>query len=143
MKLLRTFLLVLLVLFTGSFAKAQTEEKSFRANLHNEEFGVFFNIDLEKSELMVPGHEIYGPLAGYIGLPTNPFYWLVVDAEVKGKTATLQIVNDYGSEDLMATLEQTTDSTFTLTQGKGSLIKLPNKGKWMKLPKKMDFKVKR
>ena len=133
---------MLLVLFTGSFAKAQTEEKSFRANLHNEEFGVFFNIDLEKSELMVPGHEIYGPLAGYIGLTTNPFYWLVVDAEVKGKTATLQIVNDYGSEDLDAVLTRENDSIYILQQGKGSAIKMPEGGKWQKLPKTLILKRK-
>lgn len=107
--------------------------------LYNKVYDIFLEVDLGKQTLNVPGHEIYGPLAGYLGKPSNSFYWLVVSSEVKEQVATLQLINDYGSEDLTATLTQTSDSTFQLTQQKGSTLRLPNKGKWQKLPKNLDF----
>jgi len=134
--------LILTAVFSLCFQgvlKAQNEGGMFRGNLYNQEYDVFLRIDLKNKALTVPGHELYGPLAGYIGLPTNSFYWLVIDADIRENTAELQIVNDYGSEDLVATLKQQNDTTYTLTQGKGSLIKLPRNGKWMKLPKTLQF----
>jgi hypothetical protein len=118
----------------------QSDSTNFRANLYNKEYDISMILDLHERELNVPGHELYGPLAGYLGISTSTFYWLVVDAEIKGKEATLQMVNDYGSEDLTATLTQLTDSTYRLTQGKGSIIRVPHNKKWMKLPKILNFK---
>ena len=54
--------------------------------------------------------------------------------------ATLSLINDYGSEDLTATLTMKNDSTFTLRQDDGSTLKVPDKGKWMKLPKELELK---
>ena len=56
------------------------------------------------------------------------------------KEATLSVVNDYGSEDLTATLVCKDDSTFVLRQGSGSSIKIPRDRKWFKLPKNIEFK---
>jgi hypothetical protein len=50
------------------------------------------------------------------------------------------MINDYGSEDLTATLTVQGDSVFVLKQESGSTLKVPHKGKWQKLPKTMEFK---
>ena len=53
--------------------------------------------------------------------------------------ATLQLINDFGSEDLEATLIRQNDSVYVLKQGAGNTIKVPNNGKWQKLPKSIEF----
>lgn len=115
------------------------EDAVFKGSFYNKAFDVFLVIDLYEASITPPEHEIYGPLQGYLAKPTSSFYWLITDAEIDGDKAALQMINDFGSEDLTATLTQLNDSTFRLTQGKGSSIKVPNKGKWMKLPKTLDF----
>ena len=56
------------------------------------------------------------------------------------KKATLQLINDFGSEDLTATLTRKNDSIYVLRQGDGNPIKVPSKGKWQKLPKTIELK---
>ena len=54
----------------------------------------------------------------------------------------MQLINDYGSEDLKASLTRKNDSIYVLKQLEGNTIKVPNKGKWQKLPKTLEFKRK-
>ncbi len=49
------------------------------------------------------------------------------------------LINDTGSEDLTATLTVKNDTTYVLRQMKGSTLKVPNKGKWQKLPTEVTF----
>ena len=63
----------------------------------------------------------------------------MVEAEIQGNKALLTIVNDYGSEDLTATLIHNTDGTFTLRQDSGSAIKIVKDRKWVKIPKVITF----
>ena len=55
------------------------------------------------------------------------------------KHAELQLINDFGSEDLTASLTCVNDSTYELRQEKGSALKVPWKGKWRKLPKTLEM----
>ena len=116
-----------------------SEDSAFVGRFYNKEYDVFMVINFHDANVTPPGHEIYGPLPGYLGKPSSSFYWMIIEAEVEDKKANLQIINDFGSEDLTAKLVQLNDSTFRLTQGKGSTIKIPDNGKWMKLPKSLDF----
>ena len=50
------------------------------------------------------------------------------------------MINDYGSEDLTATLTVENDSLYVLKQVEGSTLKVPKDGKWQKLPSKLVFK---
>jgi hypothetical protein len=50
------------------------------------------------------------------------------------------MINDYGSEDLTATLTAENDSLYVLKQIDGSTLKVPNNGKWQKLPKRFELK---
>ena len=121
-------------------ALAQGKEGPFHAYLYNNEYEVFLNINLYDKDVEVPGQELYGQLPGYLGKKHNSFCWVITDAEVKGKTATLSLINDYGSEDLTATLTLHNDSTYVLKQENGSTLKVPKNSKWQKLPKTLEFK---
>jgi hypothetical protein len=122
---------------------AQNEEKVFRAYLFNKEYDVYLRIDFYNESISVPGNELYGKLHGYLGKNNNSFCWPITAAKLKDEhTAELSLINDYGSEDLTATLTQQNDSTYILKQDKGSTLKVPKNGKWQKLPKTLPFKRK-
>lgn len=135
-KIFATFLLMLLLLP----AVAQESKKPFRAYLFNKEYDVFLRIDLYNESITIPGQELYGQLPGYLGKMHNSFCWVITAANINGNTAELQMINDFGSEDLNATLTVENDSLYRLKQVEGSTLKVPKNGKWQKLPKNLVFK---
>ena len=120
---------------------AQQSQEDFRGRLVNDEFDVFLHIDFHKQNITIPGQEIYGVLPGYLGKKHNSFCWpITMVKQQKDGEILLTIVNDYGSEDLTATLSLQHDSTYVLKQVSGSTIKVPKNGKWQKLPKTLIFR---
>ena len=135
-KIIATFILTLML----SPVFAQESKKPFRAYLINKEYSVFLRIDFYQESISVPGQDLYGKLPGYLSKQHNSFCWLITSAEVEGNKATLQMINDYGSEDLTATLTAESDSVYVLKQIEGSTLKIPNNGKWQKLPKTLELR---
>ena len=121
---------------------AQSDSTTFRTYLYNKEYKVYLRINFYAQDIILPGQEMLGPLPGYLGKEHNSFCWPIISAEVKGKKAHLGMVNDFGSEDLEATLTRKNDSIYILKQGKGSTIKVPADNKWQKLPAVLEFKRK-
>ena len=134
-KLFATIICLLAVLTTT----AQETGGPFRAYLINKEQSVFLRIDFYQESISVPGQDLYGKLPGYLSKQHNSFCWLITSAEVDGNKATLQMINDYGSEDLQATLTKNNDGTYTLKQIEGSTIKIARNRKWVKMPKTLIF----
>jgi len=135
---------LILVFFAFHFsllASAQNDCDPFRAYLINNEYNLFLRIDLCEESITVPGQELLGKLPGFLGKKRNSFCWIITSAEVKDKTARLQMINDYGSEDFTATLTQKNDSVYIFQHIEGSSFKMPNNGKWQKIPKKLEFKL--
>ena len=130
----------IICLFAMMPMMAQETDGPFRAYLINKEYSVYLRIDFYHENVSVPGQDLYGKLPGYLSKQHNSFCWLITSAEVNDKTATLQMINDYGSEDLTATLTAENDSVYVLKQTGGSTLKVPNNGKWQKLPKTIEFK---
>lgn len=126
-------------------ATAQANDSTaFRANLMNNEYEVFMRINFYDNDVIVPGQELYGELPGYLQKERNSFTWVILDAEITSpREATLQMINDYGSDDLTAELEQKDDSTYVLRQLSGATLKVPRNGKWQKLPRILEFKRKK
>lgn len=120
-------------------AEAQTNH--FAGRLTNAEYQVYMRIDFHGEGINVPRHDIFGPLPGYLAKEGNAFYWLVTSATLSpdGSSAEISLINDYGSEDLTATLSCENDTLFILRQGDGSPLKVPNNGKWQKLPSKLEL----
>jgi hypothetical protein len=122
--------------------KAQSKNEPFRAYLSNNEYDVFLRINFYEQDVNVPGQDLFGQVPGYLGKKNNSFAWLITSAKINGNKAKLQLINDYGSEDLTATLTRKNDSIYVLKQESGSTLKVPNKSKWLKLPKTLEFKRK-
>jgi hypothetical protein len=134
-----TFITCLLALT----AFAQKEERTFKGYLVNDEYEVFLRINFYDKNVKIAGQDLYGELPGYLGKRHNSFCWVMVDAEVESeKKATMTMINDFGSEDLVASLTRKNDSIYIFKQEKGSTVKIPKNGKWQKLPKTLEFKRK-
>lgn len=125
-----------------SLTMSVAAQRPFHAYLINNEYDVYLRINFYDQDITVPGQELYGQLPGFLGKKHNSFCWIITSAEIKGNTATLSLINDYGSEDLIATLTQKNDSVYVLKQGEGSTLKVPKNGKWQKLPKTLELKRK-
>ena len=83
---------------------AQKQGDSFRAYLFNNTYNVYLRINLYDQDVTVPGQELYGKLPGYLGKLHNSFCWVITSCEIKDeKKAELQLINDFGSEDLHST----------------------------------------
>ena len=137
----RKFIFTLLLIMNCLGSMAQKDDKSFHAYLYNNEYNVYLNINLYGQDVEVPGQALYGQLPGFLGKKNNSFCWVITSCQVIDEQhATLQLINDYGSEDLKATLIRENDSLYVLKQGSGSTIKVPNNGKWQKLPKTLQLK---
>lgn len=132
---------ILLAACLAMLATGIQAQKNFRAYLYNNEYNVYLRINFYDQDISVPGQDLYGKLPGYLGKLHNSFCWVITACEVKDEQhAEMQLINDFGSEDLTATLTWLNDSTYELKQGAGSTIKVPNKGKWQKLPKTLILK---
>ena len=149
----RTFI-TMIVALACTLSHAQTDtprlataeagsDAAFRAYLFNKEYEVFLRINFYEQDVTVPGQELYGQLPGYLGKKHNSFCWLITSATIKDEqTARINLINDYGSEDLTAQLTRQDDSTYVLRQLEGSALKVPRNGKWQKLPKSLQLKRK-
>lgn len=113
----------------------------FKCNLYNEEYKVYMNINLYDSNITAPRQEIFGELPGYFGQDNDSRIWLITDVKISNNNvAKLSIVNDYGSEDLTATLTVDKDGNYILKQEDGSRIKIVENRKWVKIPTELKFK---
>ena len=138
----KNILFIILSAFLPFFASAQTN-KPFQGTIYNAEYQVYIQMDFYEKDIEVPEQEIFGSLPGYLGSQRDTRKWLITDISLtKPTSAHLSIINDYGSEDLTATLTQNDDGTYTFTQQEGSTIKIVVDRKWVKLPKKLIFVTK-
>lgn len=114
----------------------------FKRTVRNAEYNVFMTINLYEENVTISGQEILGTCYGYLKKNTDSRVWIITDVQLSpdGKTATLEMVNDYGSEDLVAELSAEADGKYKLVQKDGSTIKVAGKSKWIKLPKTLFFK---
>ena len=137
----KTYLTIIALWLTISAFAEQKDSTTFRAYVYNNESDVYLRINLYDEDIKVPGQELYGTLPGYLGKKNNSFCWVVTSAKIKdSKTATLNLINDYGSEDLTATLTCKNDSIYILKQESGSTLKVPKNSKWQKIPKTLELK---
>ena len=137
---MKKIITIIIFAFLLSPALAQENKEPFHAYLINKEYSVYLRIDFYQESISVPGQDLYGKLPGYLSKQHNSFCWLITSAEVEGNKATLQMINDYGSEDLTATLTAESDSVYVLKQIEGSTLKIPYNGKWQKLPKTLELR---
>jgi hypothetical protein len=138
--LLFILLSLLSITMTASTNSVGKDSTTFKGYLYNQKYDVFIVMDFYNNNVVVPQQEIYGDMSGYFGDRQDGRKWLFTSATIKNnKTAEIQIINDYGSEDLTATLSTDDGKNFKLKQGKGSTLKIARNRKWQKMPKELDF----
>ncbi|MBO4964343.1 MAG: hypothetical protein J6C65_05335 [Prevotella sp.] len=138
----KVFLLLsfLFSLTIGAQKYGDFTESPFKAYIYNNVYDIYMNLDFYDNSVIVPGHELYGELPGFLGKRHNSYSWMITSSKVKNdRHAEIVLINDTGSEDLTATLTVKNDTTYVLKQIKGSTLKVPNKGKWLKLPDEVTF----
>ncbi len=139
----RILLLVLLQLCCTALS-AQDDKQTFRAYLYNNEYDVYLRINFYDQDVEVPGQPLYGKLPGFLGKVHNSFCWVITSCKIKNeREAELDLINDFGSDDLHASLFCHNDSTYVLHQAKGNALKVPKDGKWQRLPKYLVLKRKK
>ena len=134
-------ILVFVLVFVCSASAQQKPSGPFKCIVTNKEYNCFMRLNLYEETIPIPGQEILGNTFGYLKKSTDSRVWIVTGVTISkdGKKADLEMINDYGSEDLNAELILNSDSTYLLRQLSGSTIKIAGKNKWIKLPKELKF----
>lgn len=134
-------ILTLALFFVALNATAQ--DSIFNGKIVNSEYNIYICMNFYNPNIVVPGQSVYGKLPGYIGTTKSNYVWLITSAKIKDKnTASLSLINDYGSEDLTCTLILNADNTYTLKQEDGAALKIVADRKYVKIPKTIILKKK-
>lgn len=137
---MKKYLLLNLLCILSMMATAQNSQGlPFKGVIGNSAYGIYIKMNLYDNNVTVPGQEIFGELPGFMGDSIDSRKWLFTSAKINKNTARLEITNDYGSEDLVATLTLNKDNTYTLQQVEGSNMRIARQKKWKKLPKTLIF----
>ena len=142
MKTMKKWIFSALLVLCSMTAAAQEEstDSIFKGRIENADYQVWIEMNFYDNNVKVPQQAVLGELPGYFGAKRDSRKWLILDTDIKGNTATITLVNDYGSEDLVATLTRNADGTYTLVQKSGSTLKIAVNNKWVKIPKKLVLK---
>lgn len=116
-----------------------TTATEFKGRFVNDEYKIFVVINLKEKNVVIPKQEILGGLDGYFGSTQTSHAWAITSSKTKGKKATIDVINNYGSEDFTATLSMSENGTLVFQHVKGSTFKFPVKSKWQKMPDKIVF----
>ena len=135
---MKRFLMLLLAMASILVGAAQNVNSNqvFHTYIYNDEYKVYMDVNLYEANISVPGQDVFGTVPGFFGALRDSRKWLVTDAKIVGKNkAELEIINDYGSEDLTATLTYNPkDNTYVLKQTGGSRLQIVVNRKWLKIP---------
>lgn len=135
-----TFLTLFFCVFCNLVSLGQDNNNRFIGYLYNDEYQVFLKMNFRDNNIVVDGQEVFGEVPGYFGAIRDTRKWLITGAKKKGQNVySLGITNDYGSEDLSATLRYNGNGTYTLKQMSGSRIKIVVNRKWVKIPSELIF----
>ena len=136
-------LLFLFVMSLVSAAAVAQQGRLFDTTIRNEEYKIYIRLNLYDKNITVPGQDVLGEVDGYFGSTQSSTKWIVVASRlIDGRTAEIEVANDYGSEDFTAVLEVEKDGTYSYKKKDGSTLKFAVKGKWQKLPGSLEFKKK-
>ena len=138
--LILAFAMLISICAAAQGVVTEKDSTTFKGYLYNEKYNVYIELDFYHNNVEVPNQEIYGAMPGYFGDRQDGRKWLFTEAKIVSKDkAEIQIINDYGSEDLTATLTAIDAKNYKLRQESGSTLKIARNRKWVKMPKELDF----
>ena len=133
-------LLFLFVMSLVSAAAVAQQGRPFDTTIRNEEYKIYIRLNLYDKNITVPGQDVLGEVDGYFGSTQSSTKWIVVASRlIDGRTAEIEVVNDYGSEDFTATLKVNDDGTYEYKNDGGSTLKFAVRGKWQKIPGNLEL----
>lgn len=133
-------LLFLFVMSLVSAAAVAQQGRPFDTTIRNEEYKIYIRLNLYDKNITVPGQDVLGEVDGYFGSTQSSTKWIVVASRlIDGRTAEIEVVNDYGSEDFTATLKVHDDGTYEYKKDGGSTLKFAVRGKWQKIPGNLEL----
>lgn len=133
-------LLFLFVMSLVSAAAVAQQGRPFDTTIRNEEYKIYIRLNLYDKNITVPGQDVLGKVDGYFGSTQSSTKWIVVASRlIDGRTAEIEVVNDYGSEDFTATLKVNDDGTYEYKKDGGSTLKFAVRGKWQKIPGNLEL----
>ena len=133
-------LLFLFVMSLVSAAAVAQQGRPFDTTIRNEEYKIYIRLNLYDKNITVPGQDVLGEVDGYFGSTQSSTKWIVVASRlIDGRTAAIEVVNDYGSEDFTATLKVNDDGTYEYKKDGGSTLKFAVRGKWQKIPGNLEL----
>lgn len=138
-RLIKTLGRMAFLLWPALPAVAVVQTHPFRGEFVNRHGGQVLTLDLYDESIEVPAFEFLGTTNGY--LHGNVYgVWFVTRATVSGRTATVHLTNEFGSEAQTVKLTLQGDTALAY-QAEGSLvIKRVGEGrKLIKLPQNMIF----
>ena len=141
---MKNILLILIFSFICCSINAQDDVgcknmTPFKGKFYNEEYQIFVVMSFKDKDVIVYGQEILGELDGYFGSTKTGHIWSITSSEINGNTATIEAINNYGSEDFTATISLKDDGTYEFHHISGSTFKFPVNNKWQKIPAKLIF----
>ena len=87
------------------------------------------------------GPAVYYKIPGYLGSKRDSRVWLITEVSVKNqRNATIEVINDYGSEDFIAHLSFDDEGNLVMKHEKGSTYKIVVNRKYVKIPSKIVLK---
>lgn len=133
-------LLFLFVMSLVSAVAVAQQGRPFDTTIRNEEYKIYIRLNLYDKNITVPGQDVLGEVDGYFGSTQSSTKWIVVASRlIDGRTAEIEVVNDYGSEDFTATLKVNDDGTYEYKKDGGSTLKFAVRGKWQKIPGNLEL----
>ena len=137
---MRKLILVIVALLPCCLAALAQGDSTFVGTVYNKEYSIYIVLNAKDKNVVVPGQELFGEMAGYIGDQKHSYKWFVLDCEPKSKNAvTLQVSNEEGSEDFEALFTLENDTLYKFRQIDGKTLKIARNGKWQKLPQTITF----
>ena len=95
-------ILALLAVILPMLAAAQ-DARPFDVKVVNDEYKIYIRMNLHDKNLTVPGQDVLGQVDGYIASTQSRSTWIIIASEIiDERTARIEVVNDYGSEDFTA-----------------------------------------
>ena len=133
-------LLFLFVMSLVSAAAVAQQGRPFDTTIRNEEYKIYIRLNLYDKNITVPGQDVLGEVDGYFGSTQSSTKWIVVASRlIDGRTAEIEGVKDYGSEDFTAALEVNDEGTYEYKKDDGSTLKFAVRGKWQKIPGNLEL----
>ena len=143
---MKTAFMILLFTFLCCAINAQESvnednASAYKGKFYNKEYNIYLVINLSEKNILVPGQEVLGELDGYFGSTQTSHIWAITSSTINEKNATIEVVNNYGSEDFIASITIKDNETLEFKHLNGSTFKFPVNNKWQKIPSKILLSI--